>query len=63
MHLVGFFTDLFLDNDFFRVLCSLEFVPRILGNQVLQLQRKLLKVNFRFLQEAARDYLCQKLKT
>ena len=37
-------------------------MPKILGNQVLQLQRKFLKVNFRFLQETARDYLCQKLK-
>ena len=29
---------------------------------MLQLQRKFLKVNFRFLQETARDYKCQKLK-
>ena len=38
-------------------------MPQIPGNQVLQLQKKFLKVNFRFLQETARDYLCQKLKT
>ena len=31
----------------------------ILGNQVLPLRRKFLKANFRFLQETARDYLCQ----
>ena len=30
---------------------------------VLQLPRKFLRVNFRFLQETAKDYLCQKLKT
>ena len=40
-----------------------KFVPKILGNQLLQLQRKLLKLNFRFLLEAARDYLSHKLKT
>ena len=39
------------------------FVPKKLGNQVLQLKRKLLNLNFRLLQEAARDYLCHKLKT
>ena len=36
---------------------------KILENQVLQLQGKFLKVNFRFLQEIARDYLGQKLNT
>ena len=34
----------------------------ILRDQVLQLLRIFLKVNFRFLQEPAKDYLCQMLK-
>ena len=60
LHFFGFFILCRDKNDFFEVLWSL---PKILGNQVIQLQRKFLKVNFRFLQETARDYLCQKLKT
>ena len=55
LHYVGLFILCRDNNDFFQVL-------EILGNQVLQLQRKFLKVNFRFLQETGRDYLCQKLK-
>ena len=68
LHLVGFFILCRDNNNFFQVLWSLTFSaglfpPKILGYQVLQLQRKFLKVNFRFLQKAAKDYLCQKLKS
>ena len=56
------------NNDFFQVLWNLTFwaglfVPKILGNQVLQLQRKYLEVNFRFLQENCKRLFVSKLKT
>ena len=37
-------------------------MPKILGNQVLQLQGKYLKVNFRFLQENCKRLLVSKAK-
>ena len=37
-------------------------MPKILGNQVLQLQGKYLKVNFRFLQENYKRLLVSKAK-
>ena len=37
-------------------------MPKILGNQVLQLQGKYLKVNFRFLQESCKRLLVSKAK-
>ena len=37
-------------------------MPKILGNQVLQLQRKYLKVNFRFLQENCKRLFVSKAK-
>ena len=37
-------------------------MPKILGNQVLQLQGKYLKVNFRFLQENCKRLLVSKVK-
>ena len=43
-----------------RVVCA---NCKIHGNQVLQLERKFLKVNFRVLLETAKDYLCQTLNT
>ena len=72
LHLVGFFIFVphitattrllsgFVEFDF---LGRIMFVPQTPGNQVLQLQNKFVKMNFQLLQETARDYLCQKLKT
>ena len=62
----------FVPNKFFqvfKVLRRLNFLisrvvcAKIHGNQVLQLERKFPRVNFRVLLETAKDYLCQTLNS
>ena len=42
---------------------SLDFVQKKTWKLSATAKREVLKVNFRFLQEAAKDYLCEKQKT